>query len=118
MAIQIRQQLTATPNPTALPSQVDFRQTLRSSQDGESITLEYRLAADHDVWFKGDDGQPTKSVRRSATIPLTDTVRLDQLVLQVRPPGLGPMDMVEIDQTITDAAGIRIPDSCVLRLLH
>ena len=38
---------------------------------------------------------------------------LTRITLQ-KGPGTGPLTLVEIDQTITDSSGIKIPDSCEL----
>src|SRR4029077_10740841 len=113
MAIQIRAHLTATPNPTTLPRRIDFRQTLRSNLPSEEIVVVYQLDPDHDVWFQ-DNGQLTKSVQRNLTVTQADGVFLARIELQ-RGPGTGPLTMVEIDQTLTDSSGIRIPDSVVIR---
>jgi hypothetical protein len=115
MAIQIRAHLTATPNPTALPRRIDFRQTLRGNIDGETIGVAYQLDPDNDVYFQDADGNPVKTVQRSLDVSRTDQVFLTRIVLQ-RGPGTGPLTMVEIDQTLTDSSGIEIPDSVVLRL--
>ena len=58
MAIQIRAQLTASPNPTSLPRRIDFRQTLRSNLNDEEVVLVYQMDPDHDVWFRDGDGNP------------------------------------------------------------
>jgi hypothetical protein len=115
MAIQIRAHLTATPNPAALPGRIDFRQTLRSNMDGETIVAVFQLDPDNDVWFQDPDGNTAKTVQRSLDVSQGDQVVLTRIVLQ-RGPGTGPLKMVEIDQTLTDSSGITIPDSVVLRL--
>jgi hypothetical protein len=113
MAIQIRAHLTATPNPTTLPRRIDFRQTLRSNLASEEIAVVYQLDPDHDVWFQ-DNGTLTKSVQRNLTVTQADGMVLARIALQ-RGPGKGPLTMVEVDQTLTDSSGIRIPDSVVIR---
>lgn len=113
MAIQIRAHLTASPNPASLPHRIDFRQTLRSNLNGETVVLLYQLDPGHDVWFRDGDGQPAKSVQRTVQVSRADQQVLTRITLQ-QGPGTGPMASVEIDQTITDSAGIAIPDSCVL----
>ncbi len=113
MAIQIRAHLTAAPNPASLPHRIDFRQTLRSNIDGETVVLLYQMDPDHDVWFKDSDGQPAKSIQRTVQVSRADQPVLTRITLQ-KGPGTGPMASVEIDETITDSAGIAIPDSCVL----
>ncbi|HEY2295966.1 MAG TPA: hypothetical protein VGM86_35135 [Thermoanaerobaculia bacterium] len=113
MAIQIRSRLTASPNPTSLPRRIDFRQTLRSNQNGEQVVLEYQMDPAHDVWFVDGDGELVKTIQRSVQVSRADQPVLTRIPLQ-RGPGTGPMVSVQIDQTITDSAGIKIPDSCVL----
>ncbi len=115
MAIQIRAHLTATPNPTTLPRRIDFHQTLRSNLPSEEIVAVYQLDPDHDIWFQDGSGKPTKSVQRNLTVTQADGVFLARIVLQ-RGPGTGPLTMVEIDQTLTDSSGIKIPDSVVVRI--
>ena len=113
MAIQIRSHLTASPNPTSLPRRIDFRQTLRSNLNDEEVVLVYELDPDHNVWFRDGDGNPAKTIQRTVQVSRTDQPVLTRITLQTG-PGDGPMDSVEVDQTITDSAGIKIPDSCVL----
>ena len=113
MAIQIRAHLTATPNPTTLPRRIDFHQTLRSNLASEEIAVVYQLDPDHDVWFQ-ENGTLIKSVQRNLTVTQADGVFLARIALQ-RGPGTGPLTMVEIDQTLTDSSGIKIPDSVVIR---
>jgi hypothetical protein len=115
MAIQIRAHLTATPNPTTLPRRIDFHQTLRSNLTSETIAVEFFLDPDHDIWFQDANGKPTKTVQRGLTVTPVDQAFLIRICLQ-RGPGAGSMTMVEIDQTITDSSGIKIPDSAVLRI--
>jgi hypothetical protein len=113
MAIQIRSRLTASPNPTSLPRRIDFRQTLRSNQDGEPVVLEYQMDPAHDVWFVDGDGKLVKTIQRSVQVSRAAQPVLTRIPLQ-RGPGDGPMVSVQIDQTITDSVGIKIPDNCVL----
>jgi hypothetical protein len=115
MAIQIRSHLTASPNPASLPVRIDFRQTLRSNQDDEEVVLEYQMDPDHGVWFKDSDGNRTKTVQRTVQVSQAAQPVLTRITLQ-KGPGTWPMASVEIDQTITDSAGIQIPDSCVLAI--
>jgi hypothetical protein len=115
MAIQIRVPLSATPNPTTLPHRIDLRQTLRSNI-GEGVTVAFQMDAAHDVWFQEGNGQLTKTIQRTL-----DVSQVDQPILVgisvVRGPGNGPMDLVEIDEAITDSSGATIPDSCELRVV-
>ena len=113
MAIQIRAHLTASPNPTSLPRRVDFRQTLRSNIDGDEIVVVYQMDPDHGVWFKDGDGNATKTIQRTLQVSQADQPVLTRITLQ-KGKGTWPMASVEIDQTITDSSGIKIPDSCVL----
>jgi hypothetical protein len=113
MAIQIRAQLTASPNPASLPRRIDFRQTLRSNMDGENIVVEYQMDPDHEVWFKDGNGKLVKTIQRTLQVSQVDQPELTRIALQ-KGPGSGPMISVEIDQTITDSSGIKIPDNCVL----
>jgi hypothetical protein len=113
MAIQIRAHLTVSPNPTSLPRRIDFHQTLRSNMDGESVDVVYQMDPGHEIWFKDGDGKPAKSIQRTLQVSRADQPVLTRIALQ-KGPGKGPMTSVEIDQTITDSSGNKIPDSCVL----
>ena len=113
MAIQIRSHLTATPNPTSLPRRIDFHQTLRSNMSNEQVVLTFQMDPGHNVWFRDGDGKPAKTVQRTVQVSQADQPELIRITLQTG-PGDGPMASVEIDQTVTDSAGIKIPDSCVL----
>ena len=117
MAIQIRSHLTASPNPTSLPRRIDFRQTLRSNMDGEEVVVVYQMDPAHDVWFRDGDGNPTKTIQRTLQVSQADQPVLTRIPLQ-RGPGTGPMVSIQIDQTITDSAGIKIPDNSVLGLTN
>lgn len=113
MAIQIRSHLTASPSPTTLPRRIDFRQTLRSNMDKEDIVVVYHLDPDHQIWFVDGDGKPTKTIQRNLEVSQSDQPVLTRITLE-KGPGTGPLTLVEIDQTITDSSGIKIPDSCEL----
>ena len=113
MAIQIRSHLTATPNPTTLPRRIDFRQTLRGNMDEEDVVVVYQLDPDHEIWFVDGDGKPAKTIQRNLQVSRVDQPVLTRITLQ-KGPGTGPLTLVEIDQTITDSSGIKIPDSCEL----
>jgi hypothetical protein len=115
MAVQIQQNLTASPNPAALPKRITFQQTLVGDQDGEPITVVYTLAAAHNVWFEGAGGKRTKTVTRTDTVSQIPKVYRDQITLLLG-PGHGPMAMVAVDQTITDSEGVPISDVCTLQL--
>ncbi len=115
MAIQIRVNLQASPNPTSLPRRVEFTQTLRSNRDGEPITVTYSLDPAHDVWFQDSDGNPAKSVQRTETVGKADQVCVDRITLQ-RGAGAGPAAGVQVNQTITDSAGITLGDLVTLQL--
>jgi hypothetical protein len=113
MAIQIRAHLTASPNPATLPRRIDFRQTLRSNMDGEGVGVVFQLDAGHEIWFKDAGGQLTKTIQRSLQVSQIDQLVLTRITLS-KGPGTGPVTLVEIDQTITDSSGTKIPDSCEL----
>jgi len=115
MAIQIQQNLKATPNPTTLPKRLTFQQTLVSDQAAEPIRVVYTLAAAHDVWFEDAHGQRTKTIQREDTIPNTPKVCRDQITL-LRGPGQGPMALVQVNQTVTDSEGVPISDVCTVQL--
>lgn len=115
MAIQIRRNLQASPNPTSLPKRVEFTQTLISNRDNDPITVAYRLDPAHDVWFQDSAGAPTKSVERPETVSRVEKVCVDRMVMQ-RGPGQGPLALVQVNQTITDASGITLGDVAVVRL--
>lgn len=115
MAIQIRSHLTASPNPATLPHEIAFRQTLRSNLDGEAVGVAFQLAPGHEIWFKGAGGKPTKTVQRNLQVSQIDQLVLTRITL-MKGPGTGPITLVEIDQTITDSSGTKIPDSCELQI--
>jgi len=115
MAIQIVQKLQATPNPTTLPRRIDFKQTLRSNRDGEQVTVEYSLDAGHNIWFQDSSGQPAKKVQRTETVTRQGQPCHDRITLQ-EGPGSGPLDLVQVNQTITDSSGVAIPDVCVIQI--
>jgi hypothetical protein len=115
MAIQIRQHLTASPNPTPLPRRVEFRQTLRSNRPSEAITVVYSLDPVHNVWFQDAAGAATKTITRQETVGQTDQVCIDRIGMQ-EGPGQGPQDLVQVNQTITGSSGISIPDTCVVEI--
>jgi hypothetical protein len=113
MAIQIRAHLTATPNPADLPRRIDFHQTLRSNVDGETVVVVYQMDPGHEIWFKDGNGKAVKAIQRTFQVSQADQPVLTRITLQ-KGPGTGPMASVEIDQTITDSSGNRIPDNCTL----
>lgn len=115
MAIQIEQNLTATPNPTALPRRIEFRQTLVSDQPTETVTVLYSLDPAHEVWFLDSASKLTKTITRTDVVSDAGTLRRDRINLQ-RGPGQGPMALVQIDQTVTDSTGVPLADVCVLQL--
>lgn len=115
MAIQIVQNLQATPNPTTLPRRIDFKQTLRSNRDGEAITVEYSMDPGHNIFFVDSSGQPTKKVQRTDTVSRQPQLCHDRITLQEGAGG-GPLSLVQVNQTITDSSGVTIPDVCVLQI--
>ena len=116
MAIQIRKNLQAAPNPTSLPKRVEFTQTLISNQNSEPISIVYTLDPAHDVWFQDGSGAPVKSVSRSETLSRVEKVCVDRIEMQ-RGPGQGPLALVQVNQTVTDSSGITLGDLTVVRLL-
>jgi hypothetical protein len=116
MAIQIRQNLQAAPNPTSLPKRVEFTQTLISNRDSESIGIVYNLDPAHDVWFQDGSGALVKSVTRSETLSRVEKVCVDRIEM-LRGPGQGPLATVQVNQTLTDSSGITLGDLTVVRLL-
>ncbi len=115
MAIQIRKNLEAAPNPTTLPRRVELLQTLRSTLPEEPITIEYRLAPDHQIWFQDGDDPPAKSFVRQENVGTADQVCRDRITLVIG-PGTGPLALVQIDQTITDSLGILQPDLVLVQI--
>ena len=113
MAIQIRANLTASPNPTTLPRRIDFRQTLLSNIDGENITVLYQMDDDHEIWFQDSNNKLTKTIQRTLQVSQIDQPVLTRITM-VKGPGTGPVTLVEIDQTITDSSNSEIPDNCEL----
>lgn len=115
MAIQIRKNLTASPNPAHLGQRVELVQTLRSTLESEPITIVYRLAPGHEVWFQDGDDPPSKTFSRTETVGRTDQICRDRVDL-VKGPGTGPIELVQIDQTITDSLGIAQPDLVLVQI--
>ena len=115
MAIQIRKNLTASPNPTSVPKRIELVQTLRSTLPEEAITLVYQLALGHQIWFKDGDAPPSKSFTRTETVGSTDQICRDRVELVIG-PGTGPVEMVQIDQTLTDSLGIAQPDLVLVQI--
>jgi|SRR6185295_901826 len=115
MAIQILDNLTASPNPTTLGKRIDLRQTLVSNRAQESIRIAYRLDPRIDVWFQDGDAAPAKSFVRQETVGQTAKVCDDRITL-VLGPGTGPIDIVQIDQTITDQGGLATPDLVLVQI--
>jgi hypothetical protein len=115
MAIQIRKNLTASPNPTSVPKRIELTQTLRSTFSEEEITIVYRLAPGHQIWFQDGDNPPAKSFTRTETVGSTDQICRDRVDLAIG-PGTGPVELVQIDQTITDSFGIPQPDLVLVQI--
>lgn len=115
MAIQIRKNLTASPNPAPLGMRIELVQTLRSTLESEPITVVYQLAPGHEIWFKDGDNPPAKTFTRSETVGQADQVCRDRVAL-VKRQGTGPMELVQIDQTITDSLGISQPDLVLVQI--
>ncbi|HEV7669765.1 MAG TPA: hypothetical protein VGS22_14680 [Thermoanaerobaculia bacterium] len=115
MAILIRKNLTASPNPTTLPKRIELSQTLRSTLPEEPITVVYQLAPGHQIWFKDGDNPPAKSFSRPETVGTTDQICRDRVELVIG-PGTGPIELVQIDQTITDSFGIPQPDLVLVQI--
>lgn len=115
MAIQIRENLQASPNPTSLPKRVEFTQTLISNRVDEPISVVYQLDRSHNVWFEDSSGNPVKSVERSETVSTVEKVCVDRIVMRLG-PGQGPMALVQVNQTVTDSSGLTVGDLCILRL--
>ncbi len=115
MAIQIRKNLSVSPNPTTLPKRIELVQTLRATPAEEPITLEYRLAPDHQIWFQDGDDPPAKSFSRQETVGTTDQICRDRVTL-VFGPGIGPIELVQIDQTITDSFDIQQTDLVLVQI--
>lgn len=115
MAIQIIKNLTASPNPAPLGKRIELAQTLRSTLESEPITVVYRLAPGHEIWFQDGDDPPSKTFTRTETVGQADQVCRDRVDL-VKGPGTGPMELVQIDQTITDSLGISQPDLVLVQI--
>ncbi|MEP7009254.1 MAG: hypothetical protein ABJC13_02925 [Acidobacteriota bacterium] len=115
MAIQIKKALTVSPNPTSVPKRIELVQTLRSTLAEEPITLTYKLAPGHQIWFQDGDDPPAKSFTRTETVGSTDQVCRDRIELVIG-PGTGPIELVQIDQTLTDSLGIPQPDLVLVQI--
>ncbi len=115
MPIFVTQKVTCSPTPAALPKRIELKQVLRSQLASETITVDYTLAAGHDIWFEDDGDAPSKTVRRTETLDNTDQEYVDRVKL-VRGQGQRLDDLVQIDQTLTDSFGITTHAVCVVRL--
>jgi hypothetical protein len=115
MAIIIVNNLTASPNPTALPKRVEFQQTLQSNLASEAITVTYSLEPGHQIWFEDSNSQLTKQIQRQETVGQSPQVCVDRINMAFG-PGTGPLLTVEVEQTIQDSQGNVIPDLVVLQL--
>jgi hypothetical protein len=102
MAIQIIQDMTASPAAFGLPQRVELDMILSSTEQSETCRFVYTLAEDNDVVF--DDGsksdQREGDVARAAT-PVTHRVTLNQ-----RATGSKPSSIL-LTQDIFDAIGTR-----------
>ena len=116
MAIQILKNLQASPNPTSLPKRIELVQTLKSTLASEPITLQYRMAPDHQIWFQDGADPPSKTFERTETVGLTAQVCRDRIELVIG-PGTGPIALVQIDQTITDSLGLEQPDLVLVQIV-
>lgn len=100
MAIRIVRNLDAVQDSAELPFRVDLSQVLKTFQGTETVTLEYWLDPDHDVWF--DNGQKSQ-VERQETISFVDTPIAHRVTLV---HGAGrPVDSLAIHQKLTDGSG-------------
>ncbi len=115
MAILIRKNLSASPNPTSIPKRIELVQTLKSTLASEPITIRYQLAADHQIWFQDGDDPPSKTFDRTETVGNTDQICRDRIELVIG-TGKGPIELVQIDQTITDSLGISQPDLVLVQI--
>ena len=102
--------LACSPSPTQLPIRLDVRQTLVSSRSAEFVTFEYALDQAHNVWFATAAGLSKKNVRHGEVFR-SHTAIHHRLKLLVG-PGSGPMDVVQITQTIIDATGRKSRNVC------
>ena len=115
MAIFIDQDLTASPNPTTLPKRIEFTQTLHSSLDSEPITVQYSLAAAHNIWFDDGSGNLTKQVVREDTIGKAPQVTTDRISMATG-PGIGGLLTVEVSQAIRDSEGNVLPGLVIVQI--
>lgn len=105
MAILLLDDLIATPNPTALPRRVDFKQNVQSTLSaGEEATFTYSLAPDHDVFFEDGEGNRVKEVSREDRIP-GDRHLLHNRIAVTLAPGGSPQSLVQITETVADRQG-------------
>jgi hypothetical protein len=112
MAIRVvsSPRLACSPSPTQIPIRLDVRQTLESNRTSESVTFVYTLDEAHDVWFETASGLSKKSVR-DGKVGRTEQSIHHRVKLR-QGPGSGPMDSVQITQTIIGAAGRETHNAC------
>lgn len=60
MTIFIEREVTANPSAVELPATIDLCTALRSDRD-ERVSVGYRLAEEHAVWFGDESGQMAKA---------------------------------------------------------
>jgi hypothetical protein len=100
MAIRIVRNLDAVQESARLPFRVDLTQVLSTFQGSETVTIEYWLDPEHDVWF--DNGSKDQ-VERAETISFVDTPIAHRVTLV---HGAGqPVDNLAIHQKLTDGSG-------------
>lgn len=114
MAIQIVENLTAAPNPTGLPNEINFRQLLITNRGEETVDAEYSMDSGHNVWFKVAGGQLTKTVTKTGLIISAAGTQLTDKIEVVENGGNGPMEVVEIKKVVTDSGGLPTVDLCLL----
>lgn len=100
MAINIRRNLNAVQDGVELPFRVDLSQVLATFQGAETVTLEYWLDDEHDVYFEGGE---KSGESRQETISFIDTPIAHRVTLV---HGAGQeVDAATIHQKLTDASG-------------
>ena len=116
MAIGIVKNLEPKPRKTSVPGSIDLKQTMISDQQTEQVVCEFRLAGGHDIWFQLPSGTPSKSITFMHEVgPENTDVQFD--ITLIRHVGTAIDGSVGIDETLTDAGGIQIPDHCTVVVL-
>ena len=115
MTIKIAHGLEASPDEIGLPGTTTLRQRLQClDHPSEHVVIEYRLSANHNIWF--DDGGPTKSITVTNDVLSAGTnCDHDVHLIKTHPSTLAS---VQVDEIITEQDGHKRTDLCLIGIKH